>query len=338
MGVATKTDPEIELALRSVAEGPLDEGRKRVFTDLLLERGDPRGEFMLLQFVIAANQASGAVRQRANELWQRHKREWTKELAGVVTDLELENGFPVAGTVGATADPAKVLGSAMFATLERIRAGAGGEALLLAAAADPRLTALDTLEVNDAQTLQAICERGVPGRLRKLILRAKLGARERALLLAAPALSQLRWLVFLPTIDPPRRRGFATRVTERLSGLFTGKKGAPSPLIELDTHPTLEVLELPGGQGNLELFAQVAPLWPKLGFRRISAAGTFELEREEHGTLIVLQNFTVAQLVQLRALVPPDVTRARLSRQRQWGAEPLEPLFEAWAPIAVTMV
>jgi uncharacterized protein (TIGR02996 family) len=60
-----KPDPELDAALRAVAEGPLDDGRRRVLADLLLERGDPRGEFLLLQFLISANQASGAVRQCA---------------------------------------------------------------------------------------------------------------------------------------------------------------------------------------------------------------------------------------------------------------------------------
>ncbi|MBL8912929.1 MAG: hypothetical protein JNM17_19705 [Archangium sp.] len=336
---ATKSDPEIELALRSVADGPLDEGRKRVFTDLLLERGDPRGEFMLLQFVIASNQASGAVRQRAQELWQRHKKEWTKEISGVVSDLELENGFPVAGTVGKTAAPDQILRSAMFVTMKRLRANKDGQQLLIAAACDVRLTGLQTLEVDSLETFATICAKGVPGRLTKLTLRLSFGKTELELVRTSPVLSKLKTLTFQPVFRAQtQRRGLG----RRLKDLFSPGADASAlaqTLVALDLHPTLEHLELPvAGFGDLELFMQVAAAWPKLEFRRISGPGTFELEREEGGTLLVLQNFTNEQLVQLRPAVPKDVTRARLSRKRQWSGIDLEPVLKAWAPINVTMV
>lgn len=337
--MANKTDPEIELALRSVADGPLDEGRKRVFTDLLLERGDPRGEFMLLQFVIASNQASGAVRQRAQELWQRHKKEWTKEISGVVSELELENGFPVAGIVGKTSTPEQILRSAMFVTMKRLRAAKEGQALLIAAACDARLTGLQTLDIDSSETFASICAKGVPGRITKLTLRLSFGKTELELVRTSPALSQLKTLTFQPTYrTQPTRRGLGRRVRDLFSP-GADVSALAKTLQELDLHPTLEQLELPvGGFGDLELFTQVAAAWPKLEFRRVSAPGTFELEKEEGGTLLVLQNFTVDQLVQLRPAVPKDVTRARLSRKRQWGTGDLDALYKAWVPINVTMV
>jgi hypothetical protein len=333
--VSAKPDPEIDAALRSVSESPLDDGRKRVFTDLLLERGDPRGEFMLLQFVIGAKQASGAVRQRALELWQRHKKEWTKDVAGVLTDIELENGFPAAGTVGPTTTPEKILGSAMFVTLKKLRAKADGAPLLIAAAADPRLTGLEALELDDPETFRAVATQGVAGRLRHLRLRLNFGMPQAALLLAAPAYSQVRSLAFQPVYrTPPRRRGVVQRIRDVLTG-STEEGSLARVLLELDKHPTLEALDLPGGIGDLELFAQVAEVWPKVEFRRISAAGTFELEREEGGSLLVLQNFDSDALLRLRPMVPRDVKRARLMRRKRYD-EDTDALIKAWAPIAIT--
>jgi hypothetical protein len=291
---------------------------------------------MLLQFVISAKQASGAVRQRALELWQRHKKEWTKDVAGVLQDIELDAGFPASGTVGPTPDPQRLFGNAMFATLKKLRATHDGAATLIAAAADPRLTGLESLELEGAETFRAVADRGVPGRVRHLRLRAPFGDAEAALLCSSPAFSQLRSLAFQAVFSAPtRRRGLARRVRDAIS-----RQAPPGALgqllLTLDRHPTLEVLDLPASSvGDFDLFAQVAPIWPKLGFRRVSAIGTFELEREDGGSLLVLQNFGAEALLRARPLVPRDVTRARLMRRKQWN-EDTEALVRAWAPIAVS--
>ncbi|MFZ5446800.1 MAG: hypothetical protein ACOZQL_42830 [Myxococcota bacterium] len=304
-----KIDPELQAALDAIAAGPGDDGRKQVLADLLLERGDPRGEFMLLQFLLSANQASGAMRRQADELWRRHRQAWLAGVRPLLADVKLERGFPVEATLVPAAMPAAQLEQAvrspMFCTLRRLRAKAG-EAALVDLAAHPRMRALTELVLTRRADFEALASRGVPGRLRRLELTFGLDEPLAVLLATAPAFSSLSALSFRVS-EPARRRAEA----------------APSPglvpvLRALSGHAALEAVGVGGVHlGDRLRFLEVAAAWPSLRFRQLSAVGSFELARADDGTEVTLQNMTYETLARLRGALPPGTVRVRLMPDRR---------------------
>lgn len=333
-------DPEVEAAIAAVAEGPLDDGRRRVLADLLLERGDPRGEFLMLQFLIAANQGSGPMRQQADELWRRHRHEW---MAGVETsfeDLALENGFPVSATIrlGLTAAQIdRLLASPMTATLRHLDARAGAEQVLVRAACDVRFHALERLTVRSEPAFLAIAEGGVPNRLRRLHLAFVPTWPRLQQLVSSSAFAELRALSLkLATWQPPSRR-FLRRSEDEA----TASPLAPEKVLELlSQRASLAEVELTSASfGDAPLFEAVARAWPRLPFTRVSSPGTFELARGPDGTSLTLQNLPFTLLRELRRSVPKDVTRARLMRRRSTfnSADEREAVLAAWTGLDVTV-
>ncbi len=143
-------DPELVAALASVAEGPGDESRRRVLGDLLMERGDPRGEFLLLQFLIADNKGSGPIRQRAEVLWRTHRREWMAGVEKLLSAVKLDRGFPVEAGLAFGVTPAMftaALASPMLATLRRLDS-TDGSATIVEAIASPRLRELSEVSLS----------------------------------------------------------------------------------------------------------------------------------------------------------------------------------------------
>lgn len=306
-------DPELRAALASVAEGPGDEGRRRVLGDLLLERGDPRGEFLLLQFLIAENQASGAIHQRAAELWRAHKREWMAGVDKLLTRVKLDRGFPVEAELRREVTPtmlAAALGSPMLATLRSL-AGAG-EAIV-EAVASPRLRELRDVTFHQRVHFAQAAVRGVRGRLTAVQLGFDLGLDECELLLHSPVFSNLKQLSARgsPTPDPNSSRW--VRLTA------PAKLGSMAGLLErLSAHPTLERVRLTGDAfGDDRRYAELAPVWPRVRFLQLTVPGSFELTREAGGTVLTLQNMSTVQLIGARPLVPAGTVRVLLMPKRE---------------------
>jgi uncharacterized protein (TIGR02996 family) len=82
--------------LQRLGQDPTDEQTRRVLADVLLEAGDPRGEFLALA---QKRTQSATVKKRLAKLFKRHRAEWLGPLASVVVhELEREVwefGFPV---------------------------------------------------------------------------------------------------------------------------------------------------------------------------------------------------------------------------------------------------
>ncbi|MFO0807982.1 MAG: TIGR02996 domain-containing protein [Gemmataceae bacterium] len=82
--------------LRSIAERPDDDLPRLVYADWLEDRGDPRGEFVRLQTVLAGNdcaEARAAFERREAELAVRYRSEWLRRLDGWRGDAIFERGF-----------------------------------------------------------------------------------------------------------------------------------------------------------------------------------------------------------------------------------------------------
>lgn len=312
-----KADPELTAALASVAEGPGDEGRRRVLGDLLLERGDPRGEFLLLQFLIAENQASGAIHQRAAELWRTHKREWMAGADELLTQVRLDRGFPVEAQLRPEVTAARLraaVGSPMLATLRRL--GGAGEGIV-EAIASPGLRQLEEVSFQQRLHFAQAAVRGVNGRLTSVQLGFELSGDECELLLHSPVFSNLRQLSVRgsPTPDPHSSRWVRIAAPPKL--------GAMAGLMQrLGAHPKLDRVRLTGDAfGDHRRYAELAPVWPRLKFSQLTVPGSFELSREGEQTVLTLQNMTMQELIALRPLVPSGTVRVLLMPKRELWSE-----------------
>ncbi len=84
---------QVKAAMLALRERPRDEGLRQVLADVLLDAGDPRGEYLSLSRMVAAQQNSGAVRHRAEELLRQHRTTWLSDLEGALVDVKFEGGF-----------------------------------------------------------------------------------------------------------------------------------------------------------------------------------------------------------------------------------------------------
>ena len=79
--------PSLVPLFDAVAEAPDDDGPRQVLSDALLERGDPRGEFISLQLLSAQGKATPKQQAREQVLRENHWRRWYSELPGVGDSL-----------------------------------------------------------------------------------------------------------------------------------------------------------------------------------------------------------------------------------------------------------
>ncbi len=74
-----------EALLAAVYAQPRDDGPRLVYADWLLERGEPRGEFITLQFKQRERALSEAERRREQALLKKHGKQWLGALAPVLS-------------------------------------------------------------------------------------------------------------------------------------------------------------------------------------------------------------------------------------------------------------
>ena len=288
--------------------------------DLLLERGDPRGEFLLLQFLIAENQASGAICQRAANLWRVHQREWMAGVEKLLTKVKLDRGFPAEAELRREVTPSMLsaaLGSPMLATLRTLKGACGA---IVEAVASPRLRELKNVTLHQRLHFAQAAVRGVRGRLEAVQLTFELNRDECDLLLHSKVFSGMKQLSV---------RG--APVLSELVGVIK----------RLAAHPALERLRLTGfGFGDHRRYVELAPLWPHLDFVQLTVPGSFELTRDDEGTVLTLQNMTVKELIAARALVPQGTVRVLLMPKREVCSERTgrEELLQAFAGLNPRML
>ncbi len=80
--------------LEAVLERPADDAPRHVFADALVDRGDPRGEFVSLQFVLEQQGLTLGRREHLERLLRAAGRQWFDGLLGQVTSLAVfRRGF-----------------------------------------------------------------------------------------------------------------------------------------------------------------------------------------------------------------------------------------------------
>ena len=142
---------------------PRDLTRRQVLADLLLERGDPRGEFISLQLANASP-------KRQKQLLNAHRDEWLGKLAGIV-DLQeeppvFEAGFVTELTVKGVRKGQFLLASDApeWATVRRVRGGLQAFSKAMVALEDTGLVRLDAL--------RGLVREALPLKLRSVVVAA----------------------------------------------------------------------------------------------------------------------------------------------------------------------
>jgi uncharacterized protein (TIGR02996 family) len=82
--------------LARIYERPEDDAPRAVYADWLLERDNPRGEFISLQLRAAKDEAAA---KREAALLKKHHKAWLGPLDPVVRDVKFRRGFPAVATV-----------------------------------------------------------------------------------------------------------------------------------------------------------------------------------------------------------------------------------------------
>ena len=189
----------------AVAEAPDDDGPRQVLSDALLERGDPRGEFISLQLLSARGAASPKQQAREKILRENHWRRWFSEVPGVGLSPSLVNP-PVEFHRGfmrsCVLSPSGVgVDSPAWRMIERIDVASTGDARELAAPALKRLSVLTGL---DAASLQVVLSGADKPRLHELAfsgpwMQADRGRAEQRQVLALTRFSTLKLLRLAPS-------------------------------------------------------------------------------------------------------------------------------------------
>ncbi|MDP1829847.1 MAG: TIGR02996 domain-containing protein [Archangium sp.] len=207
-------DPALVPLFDAVAEAPDDDGPRHVLADALLERGDPRGEFISLQLLRAQGTSTPKQQAREKRLEEDHWRRWFSEVPGVgvaPTALTPVNDFHrgflrscVLAPCGAGVD------SPAWRMVERIDVSTVGlgEGRELAA---PALTRLAVLTGLDAACLQVVLSGPEKPALRELgfagpWLQGDRGRKDQRQVLALTRFPGLRVLRLAPGARPFRHR------------------------------------------------------------------------------------------------------------------------------------
>ncbi len=128
-----RSDKDVEQELlAAVYDAPKDDAPRMIYADWLLERGDPRGEFIVLQLEKTRRALTAQEQAQEKLLIERHATRWLGVFATAIVgrrDFEFSRGFPHAFWLKLRdADQAQRLySSPAWATVEVLRLGAGVE-------------------------------------------------------------------------------------------------------------------------------------------------------------------------------------------------------------------
>lgn len=197
--------PSLVPLFDAVAKAPDDDDPRLVLADALMERGDPRGEFISLQLLRAQGKATAKQEAREQILKENHWRRWFSEVPGVglsPTAVKPPTEFHRGFMRWCVLSPCGVgVNSPAWRMLERIDVATAGDARELAAPALGRLTALSGL---DAAALQVVLGGPDKPRLHELgfsgpWMQADRGRHEQRQVLALTRFSTLRVLRLAPS-------------------------------------------------------------------------------------------------------------------------------------------
>jgi uncharacterized protein (TIGR02996 family) len=106
----------------AIYQRPDDDQPRMVYADWLSERGDPRGELIVLQMAEARGEAGEAHQRRQAELLAAHAETWAGPLADVASQLDYRRGFPASCALWKNRSALRrLVGHPAWATIETLR-------------------------------------------------------------------------------------------------------------------------------------------------------------------------------------------------------------------------
>lgn len=193
--------------LSEIASSPDDDAPRQVYADLLLERGDPRGELIALQL-------ADRDRARQQELIKEHGEKWLDPLDLITTPaaVRFERGFLVDVHTVYVIDPKAVKGHSLWSTVKRLHLSADR---LPSFVNDPIMRSIKHLGANDAQPILELLSLPKPTLSSRDVLPfeslglggdfASSAEEQRALLKSASKLRKLRTLELANDFDTAKK-------------------------------------------------------------------------------------------------------------------------------------
>jgi uncharacterized protein (TIGR02996 family) len=140
---------------------PADDGPRMVLADALLEREDPRGEFIQLQLRDARRELGEPERKRMQSLQRKHEKEWLADITRVTKLRVFRRGFLDEAELlqGAAADPAtwqRVVRDPRLATIRTLYKGSASEELYTTFVESPATKQLAEIEVTSTAALSEL--------------------------------------------------------------------------------------------------------------------------------------------------------------------------------------
>jgi uncharacterized protein (TIGR02996 family) len=227
LGSAKARRDDEDKVLREIYEDPLADAPRLVYADLLLERGDPRGELITLQFERRDKGLDESKKARERWLLKQHMKDWLGGLAPAVSNTQsysrstFERGFvaiadiynsaekqlpltwkePGWATVEELHGPYKslVFECAPLRGLRRIREGASIETLALFARYAEKFKLVDELELYHPDELGGVARTA----LRRCVLPA---LRSLTIVTSELRIADVQWLIAEAAMKSPLER------------------------------------------------------------------------------------------------------------------------------------
>ena len=218
--------------LAQIYASPEDDALRQVYGDWLIERDDPRGEFIALQFKQARGVATAEDDRRVAALLREHWWPWAGNLAGAIhrPESRFEKGFLSTVKLGKASTPKKVLrqivGDETWATVRHLEPahimGSYAKTVI-----HPVMKALRSVFL-DHDHLPTICAGPVPWSIQALQLRAWILKDQHLTAIAeCPGFASLEHLALSTggESDEVMRRVLPAKICERLQRLTLSLRG-----------------------------------------------------------------------------------------------------------------
>ena len=159
--VSNRRAVDTDTLLADCLAHPDDDGPREVLADALLEREDPRGDFIHLQLRDARGELDEGARTRMAQLLRKHEKEWIGDLARVTKNRVYRRGFVDEAQLlqGAAADQAtwkRVAVAPVIATIRTLHKESASEELYKTFVLGPAMPLLRDIDVPSAAMLRAI--------------------------------------------------------------------------------------------------------------------------------------------------------------------------------------
>lgn len=250
--------------LAAIYADPDDDGAREVYADWLLERKDPRGEFIALQFAAHRGTASPKDEKRMAALLRAHQNEWLGDLAIVTSGRSFSRGMLeeaqlLGGAVASSDLWERVLGDERLSTLRALAKGKANEPLYIRFLASPARRSLRRIEAMTSSTIEALVGAHEPLRIEHVQL-------DRHSLELLQLLAGAKTLPALRTLEIPARgrldavckrlskSGLASRLTRLLVNYGWGERPSTDDFVV--AHESLDIEEVGLVSYKLELWTR----------------------------------------------------------------------------------